>query len=96
MTWALCAIGLSGLLLGTRFRAPALIVASALALFGLLATGLALEWPASRIVIRVVAGVAALQAGFGLGVLLTWRAAQRRQEAASHPAQRSRNVRLTR
>ncbi len=71
MLWSIVSVSVLGVLLGTSFRAPALLVATALTA---LATGLLLDAP---LVLRILLPVLALQCAYlvGLALAALWRRA---------------------
>jgi hypothetical protein len=70
--WCYAAASAIGVLLGTRYRIPALVLATWLVVLAAFGTGLAIGSPAGRNVMATLAAVLALQIGYIAGVLLTY------------------------
>ncbi|GGH13176.1 hypothetical protein GCM10007036_11570 [Alsobacter metallidurans] len=83
MFLAVIVTGLAGLVLGFRFRAPALLMATGLVLAAAVAVGLVSRWPSSKTVLFAVVAVIVLQFSFGVGVsLVVWLDARRNRRSA--------------
>ncbi|MBX9589744.1 MAG: hypothetical protein K2X43_10585 [Hyphomonadaceae bacterium] len=71
MLWAYAALGGVGLLVGLRYRAPALIVASGLTTVGSFIVATLYEWSILQALAAAFGGLTALQCGYLAGLLLT-------------------------
>ena len=79
MLWTIVSCGVLGLLIGVRLAVPALLVASAAAVAGILIATLLQGWYPAYAALTALGCLAMLQAGYVAGLVLAWLLARLRQ-----------------